>query len=205
MTPAVPASRRTGPTRSGETSDAIRDALVAELAARGIDRTSIDAVAGRAGVGKAAIYRRWPDKESMVLDVLGGYATAADLWTDTGSLDGDLRAFCERCIEHLSEPTVARIVSDLLARIVRDNDFAGALQERVGSVRRERGIAMIDRAVDRGELPADCDRELAADLVLAPLYWRFVVTRGHVDVGYVDRLVAVVGAGIRASVPGPPR
>lgn len=206
MTSAVPASRRTGPSRSSETSDAIRDALVVELAARGIDRTSIDAVATRAGVGKAAIYRRWADKETMVLEVLGGYATATDLWADTGSLEGDLRAFFERCVEHLANPTVARIVSDLLARIVRDAAFAKALDDRVGSVRRGRGIAMIDRAVDRGELPAECDRDLAADLILAPLYWRLVVTRGDVGPDYVDQLVAVTVAAIHAGVvPGPGR
>ncbi len=151
-------------------------------------------------MGKAAIYRRWPDKESMILDVLGGYATATELWADTGSLGEDLRAFFGRCAEHLAEPTVARIVSDLLARVVRDEDFARALHERVGSVRRDRGIAMIDRAVDRGELPVDCDRELAADLVLAPLYWRLVVTRGEIDDGYIDRLVAVTIAAISAGV-----
>ncbi len=68
-----------------------------------------------------------------------------------------------------------------------------------GAARRARGVALIERAIARGELPADLDLELVADLVAAPLYWRLTVTGGAADAAYLDRLVVVLIAAIRAS------
>src|SRR3954471_12231279 len=73
-------------------TEAIRDAVLEELAAQGYGRLSIEGVARRAGGGKTTIYRRWNSKLQMVIDVVSAVAIQAMETPDTGSLSGDLRA-----------------------------------------------------------------------------------------------------------------
>lgn len=203
MRDRVQADRRAGPVLSDVTSQAIADAVFHELAAAGYGRLTIDAVARRASVGKAAIYRRWSSKQEMVLAVVEAVGIEAVTRADTGSLRGDLRAAFEQFVEHMRHPLVARIVPDLLAETARDTAFGAAMHERVGVVRRDRGLALVRRAVLRGELPEHVDEALAADLIAAPLYWRLAVTREPFAAPDLHRLVEVTIAALRAAGVAP--
>src|SRR5882757_4143114 len=75
-----------------EVTDAIRAAVFAELASVGYGRMSIESIARRAGVGKAAVYRRWPSKLPIVLDVVSALAVHSLPAPDTGTLLGDVKA-----------------------------------------------------------------------------------------------------------------
>ena len=76
---------------------AILNAALAALTENGYDATNMDDIAARAGVGKAAIYRRWSSKAALITDTLLYWRP--DLLTndapDTGSLAGDLDALVE--------------------------------------------------------------------------------------------------------------
>ncbi len=192
-------TRHAGPVLSDETTRAITAAVFDELAAGGYGRLTIDAVARRASVGKAAIYRRWRSKEEMVLSILGELGTSARFFPEAGSLEDDLRASLRIASEQLRHPLVARVVPDLLAEAARDSAFGAALHEQIGVVRRERGVAMVRRAIDRGELPADLDLALAADVIAAPLYWRLAVTREPFTEKDLERLVGMTLAALRAA------
>src|SRR3954447_19057207 len=75
-----------------QVTDAITEAAFAEVAETGYARTSMDAVARRAGVGKAALYRRWPSKQAMLAELIRGKVAAAlPPVPDTGALRTDLR------------------------------------------------------------------------------------------------------------------
>jgi AcrR family transcriptional regulator len=67
--------------------------VIADLGEVGYARLSIESVTRRAGVGKTAVYRRWPSKQQMVVAVVSEVAGAAIPVIDTGSLLGDVRAF----------------------------------------------------------------------------------------------------------------
>ena len=192
-------SRRAGPGLSDATSRAIRDAVLTELAAVGLGRLTIDAVARRAGVGKAAVYRRWPSKEEMVLATVAELGVDAALAPDTGSLRGDVDASLRALAAQLRHPVVARIVPDLLAEGARESRFAAAVYDRVGAARRERTGAVVEAAVTRGELGEGVDRELCLDLLAAPLYWRLAVTRQPYGEADHRRMVDVVVAALRAA------
>src|SRR4029077_6323039 len=71
-----------------EKTEAIIAAFFAELGQNGYPGLTMDRVAERAGVGKAALYRRWPSKQHLLIDSVGRYATRAVLPPDTGSLAG---------------------------------------------------------------------------------------------------------------------
>jgi AcrR family transcriptional regulator len=169
-----------------------------ELAERGYQGLSMDRVAARAGVGKAALYRRWRSKHAMLVDVVAQVATAAALPPDTGSLRGDVLAFVDDALAVLEHPIASRVISDLVAEARRSPELADALYSRYRDPRREAGEAMLRRAAERGELPPDVDAELALDLLAGPLYLRAVVAGGSIDATYPERLADAFLRAVRA-------
>nr|WP_218902408.1 TetR/AcrR family transcriptional regulator [Streptomonospora nanhaiensis] len=178
---------------------AIQAAVFAELAEHGYGRMSIEAVARRAGVGKTAIYRRWNSKLQMVIDVVSTAAVKVMPVPDTGSLRGDIRELLDAGAQAMRHPLASQIVPDLLAEAARNPDIADTLEKALRETQQGVSAVMIGNAVERGELPADTDVELALDMVFGPLYWRVAVTRSPVSPDYLDRLAqgaaaALVGA-----------
>src|ERR1700758_1253837 len=96
MPPAKPSRQPAGAAvLRPEKTKAIIAAFFTELADSGYQRLTMDRVAARAGVGKAALYRRWSSKQQMLIDLVDQLATAAVLPPDTGSLRGDLIAIAD--------------------------------------------------------------------------------------------------------------
>jgi AcrR family transcriptional regulator len=179
-------------------TDAITTAFFEELAAVGYGKLSIDALAKRAGVGKAAIYRRWPGKQAMVVALVSAVAIAAIDIPDTGTLRGDLRQFLVNACAALTHPLASTIVPDLLAEATRNVELADALLAAIRAPRRAKAAQLLRRAIDRGELPSDADLELDLDFMAGPLYWRLVVIRAPADDDYFDRLTDKIIGALRA-------
>ena len=148
---------------------AILNAALAALTENGYDATNMDDIAARAGVGKAAIYRRWASKAALITDVLVYWRP--DLRTDdapdTGSLTGDIDALIERAVRYDN----GLITNDLVLRVAleatRDPQLATALDDLM-LLRGGRQISTIlARAVARGEIAANRDWSLVADVLTA--------------------------------------
>jgi AcrR family transcriptional regulator len=164
----------------------ITEAVLVELADHGYARLSMESVARRAGVGKSALYRRWPGKSEMVAAALGALSVPAAPSPDTGSLHADLRILLEGMLAWLTHPQVARILPDVSAEGVREPALAEALRVAVGEPRRAAAAVALERAAERGELAVSVD--LALDLLGAPLYWRLSVRHAELGPGYLDEL-----------------
>ncbi|MEU0873544.1 TetR/AcrR family transcriptional regulator [Nocardia brasiliensis] len=171
-----------------EITKSITEAVLDELAEQGFARMSMEAVAKRAGVGKSALYRRWPSKLEMALAVLAEFSVSRATVADTGSLRGDLRETLDGLLEWLTHPRFSRILPDLVAETARNPELAEFVDTMIGTPRRTRGAELLRRAIDRGELPADLNIELALDVVAAPLYWRLSVRSAPIDSDYLDTL-----------------
>jgi AcrR family transcriptional regulator len=169
-------------------TSAITDAVLDELAEHGYGRLSMEAVARRAGVGKSALYRRWPSKQDMVIAVLSEFSVPLAEVPDTGSLRQDLLATLHAVHDWLTHPRFATILPDLTAEAGRNPALAEAIHATIGQPRRELGALTLRRAIERGELPADTKIELVLDLLAAPVYWRVSVRRVPVEPGYLDDL-----------------
>ena len=174
---------------------AITLAALSEFAAHGYGGLSMEAVARRAGVGKAAVYRRWPGKEAMLVDVLGSGLEFAGS-PDTGSLEGDLVHYVRQAIAILRRPLVSRIMPHLYAAMNADSSFGRLIRSTIQPVKRDRAGEIIRRAIGRGELDAEIDMELAFDILAGPLYWRLVVTHGEINEDYVEQLVGFILVGL---------
>ncbi|MEZ0095662.1 TetR/AcrR family transcriptional regulator [Streptacidiphilus sp. EB129] len=186
-----------------DVTDAIRAAVFEELAATGYGRLSIEAVARRAGVGKTAVYRRWRSKLPMVIDVVSEVASLGLALPDTGSLQNDLRMFVHVVARVLRHPLAAQIVPDLLAEAARNPEIAETLATALREAQRDSSAALVRKAVERGELPADVDHDLALDLIAGPLYWRLAVVRTPLSRDYLDRLAGATAAALTASCGRP--
>lgn len=179
---------------------AITAAAFEELAETGYARMSMDAVARRAGVGKAALYRRWDSKDAMLIDLVARTVREnALIQADTGSLRGDVEAYLTATGSQLSGRLVSRIAPDFLAESPRNPALAAALREVIATPRRKSAAAMLSRAIDRGELPSDLDHDLALDLLVAPLGFRLLVSQGVIDDDYLRRLTDATVAALKAS------
>lgn len=158
----------------------------------------MEAVARRAGVGKAALYRRWPSKLALLTDLLAQAGTPPADIPDQGSLTGDVRLFLRQTQRLLQRPLVRRILPDLHAEMGRTPGLAAAVRNGLQKERRELGGRLLDRAVARGELGAGMDQSLALDLLGAPLYWRAVVTGGPTSPDYLEALTTMTVGGLLA-------
>jgi AcrR family transcriptional regulator len=181
-------------------TSAIAAAAFEELAETGYARMSMDAVARRAGVGKAALYRRWDSKDAMLIDLVArAVRDSALIKADTGTLRGDVEAYLRATSSQLGGRLVSRIAPDFLAESPRNPALAAALREVIATPRRESAGAMLSRAIDRRELPADLDHDLALDLLAAPLGFRLLISQSAIDDDYLRRLTDATVAALKAS------
>ncbi|OPX07222.1 TetR/AcrR family transcriptional regulator [Mycobacterium sp. AT1] len=193
-----------GPVLQADVTDAITSAFFEELARVGYGRLSLDAVAKRAGVGKAAIYRRWRSKLDVTVTLVAGFALAAIDVPDTGNLLGDVRSYLDNGRAALSHPLARLIIPDMIAEATRNPELAAVLAEHVRDPRRAKAAELFERAVRRGELPPHTDLTVAMDLIAGPLYWRQAVMQMPVDDAYCEQLAAAIVAAISPREPEAP-
>lgn len=181
-------------------TDALARTFFEEWARVGYSALSLDAVARKAGVGKAALYRRWRSKADMAADLvrqLSAQAIAFGDPGDRGGLEADLHAGLLAIRRILRHPLVRRILPDLYTAMPREPALAAAM--RPGEMAREKKVAaLLDRAIARGELRADIDRRMVSDAVIGPLYWRLVVIGDRCGPREVETLARMTAAAIRA-------
>lgn len=180
-----------------DVTDALTRAFFQEWARAGYSALSLERVARSAGVGKAALYRRWPEKPVMAGDLLSRVGLTLTDVGDEGSLEADLTALLFALRRVLRHPLIRRIITDLHAEIERTPALEAAIRP-FQRARRERINGLIDRAIARGELSPCVDRETAADVIAAPLYWRLAVVGGQADENHIARLARMLAAALRA-------
>lgn len=184
--------------RRASVTDALVRTFFEEWAETGYGGISLERVAKRAGVGKAALYRRWSSKPEMASDLLTRVGLRITETGDMGSLEADLVAVLFAIRRVLRHRTIRRILADLHAQIGHEPALAEAIRP-MQQARRDRAYDIVERAIARGELDPDVDRETIADLVAAPLYWRLVVIGGRSDSEHIRRLARMSAAAAKAA------
>lgn len=169
---------------------AILDAALAVVSENGYDAANMNDIAARAGVGKAAIYRRWSSKAALVTDALIYWRP--DLLTkdtpDTGSLAGDLDALIERVGRNDDEPFPNDLVLRVALEAAHDPDLAAAVDDLVLVKGKGLVAKIIAQAAARGEIDPQRDWSLVADVVLA--MGLLQVVRGQrIDAAFVRQVI----------------
>lgn len=179
---------------------AILDTAADLMLEHGVDKVSMDAIAARAGVSKATIYRWWPTKESLALDAVYRQWSAAQAETEpSGSVRADLVALLASWSRLAASKPYARVIAALLNAAQSNPDFAVQYRAHFVEPRRERGREILSAAVHDGQAPPDTDIELVLDLLYGPIYHRLLQGHAPVDDRFVRGVVDVVCAGLGIS------
>jgi len=185
-TSAATAALRLDPQRE----QAILHATLDVLAETGYDALRLDAVAARAKASKATLYRRWSGKAELVVAAIKSYEQTDRLVgeTDTGSLRGDLLAILRAITDTMTGPT-GQILTGVMIAMQRDSELAEAVRTSVLQDRQHIIQRMLDRAIDRGELPADTDVGIFEEIAPAVLFTRIFILGKPPDETDLTRLV----------------
>jgi AcrR family transcriptional regulator len=172
--------KRPGRPRSEHAQEAILRSVVELLEHVGFQDLTVEAVAERAKVSKATVYRWWPNKGALVVDAFHSMALEELRFSDTGAVWSDMSSQMGRVVS-IFRGRRGKLVSALIAGGQSDADLMAAFRERFLIPRRQEAYATLQRAVDRGELREDADFDLLLDSLYGPIYMRFLI--GHDTIG----------------------
>jgi AcrR family transcriptional regulator len=166
------------------------------LGENGFSGLTIEAVAAHANVGKATVYRWWPDKAALITDAFASSTGRKLNFPDTGSVFTDMNQQMRQVVKIFRSPR-GRILSAILAAGQSDRDVISAFRERFMKPRRQEAYATIRRGIQRGELRKDVDLDVLLDSLYGPIYMRFLIRHNKLIPNFVDGLCKLVLGGAR--------
>jgi AcrR family transcriptional regulator len=194
-------SVKLGRPREERADKAILSATLHLIASRGAGDLRIDDVAERARVGKATIYRRYSSKDELVAAAVTSLVSDIEI-PDTGSTEDDLRQLMHNAVNVYRGSLEAGVMPGLADAMHRDPTLARTVREGFLKRRRAALATVLERGVERGDLRADLDIELALDVLGGPLFYRLLVTGGPIDQALADGVAELM---IRGFAPVEPR
>lgn len=189
---------RVGEQRPGGRAARVRNAVLratAELLNElGYEQVTVDEIAARAGVHKTTVYRRWPTKPELIADAVRVHSDENVPIPDTGTLVGDLRALARSVVANIGSEGGARRSRSIAVSAATSPDLAEGMHsfwaERLAST----GL-VVERAVERGELPPHTDPNLIIETLIGPLWIRLLLTGEPITDDLADRVAELVAAG----------
>lgn len=190
--------------RGAKVRAAVHAATLAELVDSGYAALTVDNVAQRAGVHKTTVYRRWKDRDTLLIDALAEHMAMDIPVPDTGAIDTDLRALADSLVRSLTSPTGRAVLAAMFTGAAHLPGMA-ATRRHVFQDRLARAEPVVARAVRRGELPEGTDPAELLKTLAAPIYLRLLITADPVDGATADQAVRVTLAAARAGALRPDR
>lgn len=173
--------------RGEELRGAICQAVLEELEAHGFAAMTMEAVAARAGAGKATLYRHWSSKVRLVVAALEYSAPEIIVPADSGDLRGEILAVLRQIAAALVGPSGAA-ARGLIAEIVRSPELASAMKPFLADPTTPPMLEVLRRAAVRGDIPvAALTRRIAG--VGTDLLRQYVLINGEIPVGVVEEIV----------------
>ena len=188
--------RPPGRPRSEEARKAILRSTLKLLQEVGFPDLSIEAIAGDADVGKATVYRWWPNKAAVVADAFSLSAYDELRFPDTGSVRSDVSIQMKQLVRVLRGKR-GRIVAALIGGGQSDPELIQAFRERFLLPRRMEAYETLRRGIRRDELPDDLDMDLLLDTLYGSIYMRFLIRQVSLTEEYVDQICDLVIGGVR--------
>ena len=180
--------------------EAILRAALQLMAELGYDAMSVEAIASRAGTGKATIYRRWPSKEAIVIDAI--QRTLAQVqFPDTGSVRRDLEAVMTRILGVITGVVGQSRMPRVIASLIGNPPLMRAWWERAVMPARQQLRTMLERGIARGELRSDLDVQLALDMVPGTMIFRVITAevQGPPTLEFIREAADTLYRGLAAS------
>lgn len=165
---------------------------------------TIDGVALRAGVHKTTIYRRWSDRETLVVDALTDWAATDVPTPDTGTVENDLRALARSVMDLLTGSFGRAVLITMISAADRVPEIVDA-RRRFFAERLRQAAPIVTRGIERGELPPGTDAAELIKALTAPIYLRLLATEDLLDdsvaLRAADAALTAAQAGVFCSPP----
>ena len=187
--PVAGTSRR----RGEQLLDAVHSAVLEEISELGLRGASMDRIAHRAGTGKAALYRRWPNVRALALDVFISTLdeTLPSTSPDTGSLRQDLLSSLSLLSGEL-DSHLGIVMRELISEAAHDPALSQEFQDRFGLRKQIEAVAMLQRAVARGEIPMQTIDPYVLQLPAALIVHQLIMTGSAPTPSEVEHIVDVI-------------
>ena len=166
------------------------------ISEHGIPGVTLDMIAEVSRVSKATIYRRWPNRENLIISAMSYLEVPTEV-PDTGDIVQDLTILLRNLIEFLNKPDGGGVYSSFLNASVHDEKFAHFRHE-VTTKAVVPYATVIKRGADRGDLKLGVPLRLAVDLLIAPFVYHRIATNSPSRAGDIDDVVRFF---IRACAP----
>ena len=176
--------------RVARSKAAVLEAASDLLAETGFAGVSVEQIAARSGVAKTTIYRHWPSRGALLADVCRKPEEAPAL-RETGDLRADLVAVLGGLARALRGAPWARVLASLVDAAERDPELARVHRDVVRE--RQRPLRVIlERGIERGELPETLDLDRAVALLVGPLFYRRFISHEPVSPALAAEIVDAV-------------
>lgn len=183
---AEPARQKRPGGRTADVTRRINQALIELLTEGGLEACTFQNVATRAGIERSTLYRRNPDRWPTIVGAIIDMAERETANFNKGSFRADLTATLLNLVRVLNSPVGPSLM-----------EVAGALQtgvapgqaERFWESRRQQLAPMFEAAIDRGELPADVDRDELFAMAAGPIYFRKFISSQPLTGAWVTKVV----------------
>ncbi|MEU5716684.1 TetR/AcrR family transcriptional regulator [Streptomyces sp. NPDC020403] len=194
--------------RSERSRRSIYDAALTLVGEVGYGRTTIEAIAARAGVGKQTIYRWWPSKAAVLMEAFLDLAArqAAEAAGDgdspgiphSGDLADDLKAVLRATVDELNDPVSEAPTRALTAEGIMDPALAAQFVEKLFEPQAQWYVTRLRAAQEAGDVRADIDPRVALELLIAPLTHRWLLRTLPLTHAYADAVVDYALGGLAA-------
>lgn len=181
-------------------------AVIGELIENGYAGATVERVAARAGVAKTTIYRRWGGLDGLLAALMADQAAREIPVPDEGDLDADLRGLARDVVASLEHPAIRAAFASIVAAAVQNRAARDVLSQFIAA-RIAKMTVIVQRAVQRGELPPHTDAAEVIRTVTALVYYRLFIVGEQISQAMADRAAAVAAAAARTgaiAVPQPP-
>ncbi|MFM2314765.1 MAG: hypothetical protein RLZZ04_4041 [Cyanobacteriota bacterium] len=184
-----------GRPRSPETREKILKAAYEMLNEVGFMDLTIEGVAARSGVGKPTIYRRWKTKAALAMDAFLEAVNPELAFPDTGTAKEDFREQMQKIVRLMNSPR-GEVLASVIGCGQADEELIAAFRENWLIPRRKDAKQIFKRGVERGELRADVNAEVAIDALYSPLFYRLLLRHQPLSKKLVHEIVDVVMNGL---------
>jgi AcrR family transcriptional regulator len=187
--------------RTARTRAAVMAAVIEELSEHGYAGARLERVAARAGVAKTTIYRRWGNLDGLLADLMAERAAQEIPVPDEGDLGSDLRVLARQAVASVRDPAVRAALASIVAAAVQ-SPAAREVLTRFLAGRAATMTVIVDRAMERGEVPAGTDGADIIRTVTALIYYRLFIAGEPAGEEVADSAAAIAAAAARAGAAG---
>jgi AcrR family transcriptional regulator len=173
--------------RVTHTRTAVLSTVMDLLRSEGYEAVTPVRISDATGIARTTIYRHWPNRRDLIADAIAAHKLEWQI-ESSGDLRTDLRTYLQRVVTRLTAGPVPPFFATLIERAEHDEEFAD-LQCRMAELRSRPVVAVLEAAIERGDLPADLDVSAAVAAIDGPVFYRRLISREPLTEQFVESVI----------------